>query len=319
MRVLIVGFSTIVQKKVLPALQALPEVTAIDWASRRGAGAVEQVSKQKLGENFQDYDTALARSKANLVYVSTVNSEHYAWSKRALEQDWHVIVDKPATLTLPEAELLVDLARQKQKCLAESTVFSFHPLIERALQISEESPHPPNHLLANFSFPPLDADNFRYRKELGGGALLDLCRYTVGPGRLFFSADPESVHCVLTDFHQDVDIGFSVLLTYPGGRTCTGHFGFDTEYRNQLVVLGPGLRIELNRVFTPPPDTEIPFYVTRNNIAETINLPVSNSFANFLSAVIDSIDHNRSDAWASTLLADARVSNQLQQAAERNG
>ncbi len=45
----------------------------------------------------------------------------------------------------------------------------------------------PTHITVDFSFPPLDPENFRYKKDLGGGALNDLGPYAVSAGRVFLT------------------------------------------------------------------------------------------------------------------------------------
>ena len=68
MRILILGNSTIAQKRLLPALDAMAGITGVEMASRSAADA-----------RFPDYETALAESDAELVYISLVNSKHGHW------------------------------------------------------------------------------------------------------------------------------------------------------------------------------------------------------------------------------------------------
>ena len=88
MRVLILGNSGIARKRVLPALAAMPEIDAVEVASLRSGDSADI--------DYSDYELALAQSKAGLVYVSLVNSDHAHWTERALESGRHVIVDHGA-------------------------------------------------------------------------------------------------------------------------------------------------------------------------------------------------------------------------------
>ena len=257
MRVLIIGYSEIVKKRVLPALEKMKRVDCIDIASRSFTSCIPE-KKSRQGAFFADYDEALSKSKADLVYISLVNSKHAEWAERALAKGCHVIVDKPSFISFDDAKKLANLAEQKGLCLAEATVYAWHPHIQMARDLFMQADTRPTRLTVAFSFPPLPAGNFRYQKSLGGGALWDLGPYAVSPGRLFFEAEPEEVFCGIGTRNSDtgVDTSFSMLAMYAGGRSLVGHFDFNTEYRNCINILGPSMSVDIDRFFTTPPDME---------------------------------------------------------------
>ena len=149
----------------------------------------------------------------------------------ALEAGFHTIVDKPATLTFAEATDLVALAREKHLFLGESTVYLMHPQLETIRRIFEENGDAPKLLTVHFTMPPFKPENFRYRKSLGGGAIMDTAPYAVSVARYFFGEEPRQVFCVVNERQEDgLDIEYSLLMQYPGGKSMVGHFGFNTEY-----------------------------------------------------------------------------------------
>ena len=91
---LLIGRSRFAQRRVLPAAAALP-FDSVTVASRRE------------GTHWR---TLTGRSPG-LVYVSLANGEHAEAVEWALRSGHHVVVDKPAFLTLPEASAAVALAR----------------------------------------------------------------------------------------------------------------------------------------------------------------------------------------------------------------
>jgi NDP-hexose-3-ketoreductase len=317
MHVLILGYSGIVKKRVLPALKKIKHIDCIDIASRSKYADLsgEAVSK---GTFFNDYAEALAKSNADLVYISLVNSMHAEWAKRALLKGCHVIVDKPSFTSLDDAVRLATLARQKSLCLAEATVYASHPQIQLARELFLQAGTYPTRLSVSFSFPPFSEDNFRCQKHLGGGALLDLGSYAVSPGRLFFESQPEEVFCRIGTRHPvtDVDTSFSMLAIYPGGRSMVGHFDFNTEYRNRINILGPCMSVDIDRIFTTPPEVENELFVRSNNNAKTIKEPPANSFALFFQDVFDSIEQNKHQFFVENLLSDATAFDRLRVAAQ---
>jgi len=65
-------------------------------------------------EFVRSVDELLTR-KIDLVVVATPNTSHHAIAKQALLAGRHVVVDKPFTPTLAEAEDLVDIARKQRR------------------------------------------------------------------------------------------------------------------------------------------------------------------------------------------------------------
>jgi predicted dehydrogenase len=273
----------------------MEDITSVIVASRRGGA-------------FDDYETAIAEGGADLAYISLENSNHAQWAERALQCGLHVVVDKPAFLTHGDAHRLTELAASKRRCLAEATVFAFHPQIAAVRDFFQSAGTAPRRVVALFSFPPLDAADFRNRPDRGGGALYDVGPYAVATSRLFFGRPPRGVHCeVLARGPQGVDSAFSVLMRYDGGGALAGHFGFDTEYQNRLIAFGPGAAAELNRAFTLPPDTASRVAVRRNNVESELPVAPADSFALFLSAVVAAIGRGRWDEFTAALLEDAAL------------
>ncbi len=316
MKLLLIGYSKIAQKRVLPAL-AQVGIRAADVASR--SRAVEVTLPEGIaGRVFDDYTTALDTSDADLVYVSTINSTHAEWAERALRCGYHVVVDKPACTSLEDTQRLLDLARRWDLCLAEATVYGYHPQIEVARQAFAEVGSEPTRLVATFSFPPLPPDNFRHQAAADGGALWDLGPYAVTPGRLFFGAEPEEVFCRITEHGDEVETSFSLLMTYGDGRSMVGHFGFNTGYRNRLDVLGPGVTVTIDRVFTTPPTLANEVLVNQHDQPKAVTVPPADQFALFLRAVVEAIETGRHGPLAEDMLSDARILHRLREAAAMN-
>lgn len=311
MKVLVIGHSRIARRRVLPALQSLPQVDAIAVASRTA-----RASDVAAGLEFHsDYEAALGQSRADLAYISVANSDHARWATRCLEAGMHVVVDKPACLTHAEAERLADLATARRRCLAEATVFAFHPQFDAFQQCFAQSGARASRVVALFSFPPLEPQDFRYRRELGGGALNDLGPYVAAASRLVFGKPPTSTGCqVLKRNPGGLETAFSVLLTYSDGGAFVGHFGFDTEYQNRLLAFGPGIAAEIQRAFTLPPDAPGLVAVRRNNAESLVDVPAADAFRNFLHAVMQSIEDGASGRFGQALIADAALRSELRRA-----
>jgi predicted dehydrogenase len=64
------------------------------------------------------FEEAIGTAGIDLVVVATPNATHFDFARRALEAGKHVVVDKPFTVTVAEAEALAALAREKGRVLS---------------------------------------------------------------------------------------------------------------------------------------------------------------------------------------------------------
>ena len=234
---------------------------------------------------------------------------------RALEHKCHVIVDKPAFLDADTARAAVTLAREQGRGLAEATVFMFHPQVAALRGLMDDSDAGVTRATATLSFPPLPRDDFRYRAESGGGSLYDLGPYVAAANRLLFGCAPANVHCTVLTRDPAVDTSFSVLLTHAHGGSLAGHFGFVTAYQNRLSVLTRGRAIDVERVFTTPPDLACTIRVREDRANRAVPVPAEDMFARFLEAFIGAIGRRDFGPFERALLDDATLLARLRQAA----
>lgn len=311
------GLSSIVKRRVLPALRGMSDVQQVDVATRQaGDGGLKDPWPH--GTVFDTYRGAIETSQADLVYVSLPNSEHAQWTAEAIRRGSHVVVDKPAFLAAREAERLVGAAEQQGVCLAEATVYPYHPQIQAARELLAcNGGSSLRRITASFSFPPLPSDNFRYVRSLGGGALWDLGPYAVSIGRIYFGEQPTAVACQILSWggQDQVETAFSLLATFPDGRAIVGHFGWDTAYRNRLDLLGESVGVEIDRVFTTPPDAASQMRVTRADGTTPLEGPPGDAFALFLRHAFDCIERRSWGGLHADLLADAHALKRLREAA----
>ncbi|WP_410655374.1 Gfo/Idh/MocA family protein [Amycolatopsis sp. lyj-112] len=313
MELLLIGLSRFAERRVLPAASAMDEIKAISIASAHaGVEAVGELTKP--GRGYTDWRTALRTENPCLVYVSLANSEHESAVRYALERGHHVIVDKPAFPTLAAAEEMVSLAQSSSRVIAEATCYSFHPMFSEARALVAELGTEITKVVAVFT-PPVPADDFRHDRRKGGGALLDTGPYMASLGRVLWGTEPERVDVLVGDRTADgLETSYSVLAGYPGGMTIVGQFGFTTNYRNSLLLLGREVAIEFERPFSAPPEMAAELRTDSRGERGTRTLRPADSMRVFLSRVVDAVNAG-SREFDAPLLSDARTLDRLTQAA----
>ena len=63
-------------------------------------------------KTYRTLEAMLADELVELVIVNTPNFTHYDYAKKALQAGKHVIVEKPFTINLKEAEELIEIAKK---------------------------------------------------------------------------------------------------------------------------------------------------------------------------------------------------------------
>jgi len=91
---------------------------------------------------YGSYEEMFAKEKAlpaekriDFVSVTTPNHMHFPVAKAAVEAGFHVICDKPLTLTLAEAETLADVVKNLNVVFAVSHNYTGYPLVRQAREM----------------------------------------------------------------------------------------------------------------------------------------------------------------------------------------
>ena len=316
MDILVIGVSNIFCRRVLPALLSLECVDKIHLASSRTSVEVD-IPESRRGKFICGYEKALRDTPPCIAYISLPNHLHAEWTRKALLAGFHVIVDKPAFLDWDETQSILQLAKQNNCCLAESTVWPFHPQVQAVRNSFDRVGSEPRSIQAVFSFAPLPKSNFRNDPKMGGGSFYDLGRYAVTPGRIFFQDDPlyVSADILSRDDESGIDTGFVFSAIYSRGRSFQGYFSFDTEYKNCLSILGRGMAVTLEPAFTFTNAMISEINIRVGSKSERIAFEPADSFAVFFQAVINSIRAGEWMSWLDVLGRDAHVMHRAAEAA----
>lgn len=92
---------------------------------------LEKLNKKFSLETTSDYKEILKDKNIEAVSICTPPSIHYKIAKDFLEKGKDVLVEKPMTLNLKEAEELVKIAQENERILMVGHIFRFHPAIQK--------------------------------------------------------------------------------------------------------------------------------------------------------------------------------------------
>ena len=300
MKILILGYSNLCRRKIIPVLKKKFSNVKFSICSR-------SQKKKNIGayDWFRDYKVALKKSKTDVVYISLINSLHYYWAKKFLENNYHVIIDKPATLNFKQAKNLVKLARKKKRLLSEAVVFHYHHQINKAIK-EINSLKNLTHVHARFVIPKFPKKNFHNFKKYGGGCLLDMSPYAAAVFRIFISKNIKKV-TFLSSFKENqngVNENFDVKIVV-GKKSFSGYFSHNGEYENTLTLFTKRKSVTINRVFSPPNDVDLTLQVNEGNISKEKKLKRDDTFFNYFKKIITLLKAKKFENSYQDLLKDS--------------
>jgi len=103
-------------------------------------------------------DSVTAAGQADVAVVATPTISHLEVASTLLEAGCHVLVEKPITRTLAEAEELIALAASQQRVLAVGHVEYHNPAVQAALELAASVPYLEAQRLSPFTARSVDVD-----------------------------------------------------------------------------------------------------------------------------------------------------------------
>jgi predicted dehydrogenase len=242
-------------RKVIPAMQLGDWSDIVAIASRDGKKAESVARKLRIPKTYWSYEELLADPEIEAVYNPLPNHLHVPWSIKAAEAGKHVLCEKPISLTVDEAKLLLDARDRANVKIGEAFMVRTHPQWLRSRELIHSGRIGElRSMVGVFSYFNRDAANIRNVLDWGGGGMYDIGCYPITTSRFIFSEEPSRVLGLLErDPEFNTDRLASVILEFPSGQcvfTCSTQL---VPYQ-RMQVLGTKGRIEIEIPFNAPND-----------------------------------------------------------------
>jgi predicted dehydrogenase len=239
--------------------------TIVAVGSRDADRARSFADEFHIDRAYGSYEELVADPDLDAVYVSSPHSEHHDHALLALHAGKPVLVEKSFTLNVKQAEEVFAEALAHNLFAAEAMWSRYlpHYLKLKELQADGTLGEVTGIVAQHCQQLNLHPDWRMMRKELGGGALLDLGVYTTA---LFHHllGKPESVHAVGVLTKTGVDLRETVSQRYGTGALCTALNDMGSQSASLATVIGTKARVEIPGPFYVPQD----LILTKRNTAE---------------------------------------------------
>jgi predicted dehydrogenase len=237
-----------INRLFLAGARAASGVEVVAVASRDQAGADQYAREHGIALAHGSYEGLLADPAVEVVYISLPNSLHLEWTRRALEAGKHVLCEKPLGRRAADVSAAFDVAQREGRLLMEAFMYRHNPQTHRLVElVADGAIGRPRMVRGAFSFLATDPANVRLRRELDGGALMDVGCYCVSAARLL-AGEPERVSAEQVLGGDGVDVVFAGTMRMQNDVVAHFDSGLALATRDALEVVG-----ELGSLFLDDP------------------------------------------------------------------
>jgi scyllo-inositol 2-dehydrogenase (NADP+) len=219
-RVGLIGFGLAGQAFHAPVIRGVPGMELACILERHGSNAKTKYPEVRVARTL---DEMLSDKTIGLCVVATPNDSHYSYTKACLEAGRDVVVDKPFTPTMAEAEQLVRLAAERGRLITvyqdrrwDGAFLTVKKLVSSgALGTVAEYE-------SRFDRFRLETKPSAWREQAefpAAGVLWDLGPHLID-GALVLFGEPETIYASALCQREasKIDDAFDVILQYPRTR-----------------------------------------------------------------------------------------------------
>ena len=265
----IVGTGTIAHR-FAEAIKNVDNAELVAVASRTKENAEKFGCEFDIPARFDSYEKMALSDVIDAAYIAVPHSGHIGCSCLMMNNGKHVLCEKPMAVNSKEAEEMFRCARENNVLLMEAMWARLVPGTIKMLELVE------NGVLGDilgvegkfcYSMDEDEMDHHVFKRQNGGGSLLDVGVYGLNFASWYLGKDVETINAQ-SDIYNGVDSHTCVLLKYKNGAIADISSAILLRKPNEGYVYGNKGYARLLRFYAPQ---EIDIYL---NNGETVKIPV---------------------------------------------
>jgi predicted dehydrogenase len=262
----IIGLGNIANKFATD-LATVENAELVAVASRNQQKADEFAIKYNSKKAYNSYAALAEDAEVDAVYIATPHSFHKAHAILCLQNKKAVLCEKPFAMNMEEVTEMIAVAKENNVLLMEALWTLFLPHFSYVLDIvKSEKFGKLKNLEADFGFfRDFDETSRLFKKEVGGGSLLDIGIYPIFAA-LATLGKPETIDANATFFENGADSSCRMTFYYENAKAILKSTLLE-ETRTEAVFTFEKAMVIINRQFHQPTTVVI----IQNNKEKIIN------------------------------------------------
>ena len=300
LKILILGYSSFVKRRLSKSLKKNRQIDYYICSKSNKLNKKEKIL-------FNKYEKSLEKVKPDIVYISLINSLHYKYAKIVLKKGFNVIVDKPITVNINEAKELLKLARKKNLLLAESTLFNYHIVFKRMLELCGGKKNI-KHIQTNFNVPDINKKTVKIK----GDCESDMSPYAAASIRIFGNSNIKNLNVFKEYIYNSKLVENFYVMANLKNCLYFGNFGRNREYLNQITLFTKNkIIISPNRAFSLPSDENLYILLKEKNDIKKIKVKKDDCIKNFFTKIIYAVRNKQFKFFYKNILDDAIIRDKI--------
>jgi len=262
----IISTAKIAETALIPAINKSKNSELVAIASRNKDKAAKFAKKNKVKKFYGSYNKLYKDKDIDVIYNPLPNHLHVNSTVKAINNNKHVLLEKPITLKSKEVNIIKNAANKKKRIVKEAFMVRHHPQwqwIKKYIKANKIGKV--NAMSILFSYRNLDPKNIRNIKNFGGGGLYDIGCYAVVISRYLLDKEPKKVICEANfDKKFKTDNLVSAILDFNGVYS---NFMISTcsTVSQQVLILGSNKTICVENPFNAKSEKETTVVVYKGN------------------------------------------------------
>ncbi len=293
----IIGCSSVANNSFIPALLKTKSAE-LESVGSRSKSKAKDFAKKFHSKNFGIYDDILENEKIDAVYISLPIALQEKWILKAAKAGKHVLCEKSSTTSFSSAQKIVTECKKNGTRIMENFPFVFHPQQTKIQQLINSKK-----LGKTFSFSGkfgfnlnFSSNDFRFKKELGGGILNDVGCYMISASKFIFQSVPLRIFCNLEyNKKYKIDTKGTIHMTFPNGNSAIGQFGYSNKFQSNYNIWSEKSIITADKAFNIKPNQSTKISIISEKNSKIIQVKKYDQFKLLLDYFCKKIQNNSSD------------------------
>ncbi|MGY8908607.1 MAG: Gfo/Idh/MocA family protein [Flavobacteriales bacterium] len=262
----IIGLGKIANKFATD-LATIEDAELVAVASRSQENANDFAKKYNSKKAYNSYEELAKDPDIDAVYIATPHSFHKEHSILCLQNKKAVLCEKPFAMNLQDVSEMIAVAKENNTLLMEALWTYFLPHYNFVLEIIQQEKFGKlQELKADFGFyTPYNTDSRVFKKEVGGGSLLDIGIYPIFAA-LSTLGKPKNIKAEATFFENGADSSCLMIFEYENAKAHLKSTLLENTPTEAIFTFEKAI-VKINTKFHEPSTVTI----IKNNKEETID------------------------------------------------
>ncbi|CAF1111446.1 unnamed protein product [Adineta ricciae] len=262
--------------------------------------------RDKLGKeynlksySYDQFSQALAEGHCDAFYIATPNNQHKKFAVPALEQGYHVLLEKPMEVTIEDCEAI--LAAQKKSGAKLMIAYRLHhePGTVEIIDRVRKGDFGDARIFSSVFTQDLKPENHRAKQGFDAGPIPDMGPYPINAVRNLFGSEPTEVTAIGfktpgREFLKMEHDTINVTLRFPEERMAQFVVGYAATPTNCYKVVGTKGEVEVNPAFMFGSGVKIACKTTINGKEDSKTFPETDHFGGeteyFSECILNNVD-----------------------------